>query len=38
MAIEEEWNKMSEEFFLKACKLFWEHVDTITEKNDGQVE
>ena len=31
-AIEEEWNKMSEEFILKACKLFRRHVDTITEK------
>ena len=27
--IEEEWNKMSEEFFLKACKLFRRRVDII---------
>ena len=31
-AIEEEWNKMSEEFILKACKLFRKRVDTIIEK------
>ena len=30
--IEEEWNKMSEEFILKACKSFWRRVDTIIEK------
>ena len=30
-AIEEEWNKMSEEFILKACKSFRERVDTIIE-------
>ena len=30
-AIEEEWNKMSEEF-LKACKSFQRSVDTIIEK------
>ena len=30
-AIEKEWNKMSE-FILKACKLFWNHVNTIIEK------
>ena len=28
----EEWNKISEEFILKACKLFWRCVDTIIEK------
>ena len=31
-AIEKEWNKMSEEFILKACKLFQKHIDTIIEK------
>ena len=36
--IEEEWNKMSEEFILKACKSFGRHVDTIIEKNVGHIE
>ena len=31
-AFEEEWNKMSEEFILKACKSFRRRVDTIIEK------
>ena len=31
-AIEEEWNKISEGFLLKACKLFQRRVDTIIEK------
>ena len=31
-AIEEEWNKMSEEFILKVCKLFQRHVDKIIKK------
>ena len=31
-AIEKEWNKMSEEFILKACTSFRRHVDTIIEK------
>ena len=31
-AIEEEWNKMSEEFILKACKSFRWHADRIIEK------
>ena len=31
-AIEEEWNKMSEEFILKACKSFWRCINTIIEK------
>ena len=31
-SIEEEWNKMSEEFILKDCKLFQRHVATIIEK------
>ena len=30
--IEEEPNKMSEKFMMKAYKSFWRHVDTITEK------
>ena len=30
--IEEEWNKMTEEFILETCKLFWRCVDTITKK------
>ena len=30
--IEEEWNRMSEEFILKACKSFQRCVDTIIEK------
>ena len=37
-AIEEEWNKMSEEFILMACKLFCRHVDTIIEKYGGHIE
>ena len=38
-AIEEEWNKMSEEFILKACKSFQRCVDTIIEKkNSGHIE
>ena len=32
IAIEEEWNKMSEEFILKACKSFRRRVDTIIKK------
>ena len=32
-AIEEEWNKMPEEFILKACKSFRRRVDIIIEKN-----
>ena len=31
-AIEEEWNKMSEEFISKACKSFRRSVGRITEK------
>ena len=31
-AFEEEWNKISEEFILKACKSFSRRVDTIIEK------
>ena len=29
---EEEWNEVSEEFILKACKSFQRSVDTIIEK------
>ena len=36
-AIEEEWNKMSKKFILKACKLFRRHVDRIIEKNGGHI-
>ena len=32
IALEVEWNKMFEEFILKACKSFRSHVDTIIEK------
>ena len=31
-AIEEEWNEMSEEYILKACKSFPRCIDTIIEK------
>ena len=31
-AIEEEWNKISEEFILKVCKSFWRRFDSIIEK------
>ena len=37
-AIDEEWNKMSEEFILKACKSFRRCdtiIDTIIEKKNG---
>ena len=37
-AIEEEWNRMFEEFILKACKLFRSYVDTIIEKRGGHNE
>ena len=39
-AIEEEWNKMFEEFILKTCKSFRRRVDTIIErkKNVGHIE
>ena len=35
IAIEEESNKLPDEFILKACKSFPRHVDTIIEKNGG---
>ena len=35
---EDEWNKMSEEFILKAFKSFRRRVDTIIEKHDGHIE
>ena len=31
-AVEKKWNKMSEEFILKACKSFRRCVDTIVER------
>ena len=37
-AIEEEWNKMLEEFILKTCKSFQRYVDTIIEKYDSHIE
>ena len=37
-ANKEEWNKMSEEYILKACKLFRRCVDTIIEKNGSNIE
>ena len=36
--IEEEWNKMSEEFILKASKSFQMRVDIIEKKNGGYIE
>ena len=38
IAIQEEWNKMFEEFILKASKSFRRHVDTIIEKKNGHIE
>ena len=40
IAAEEEWNKMFEEFILKACKSFRTGVDIMTEKkkNGGHIE
>ena len=37
-AIEEEWNKMHEEFILNAFKSFRRRVDTITEKNVSHIQ
>ena len=37
-AIKEEWNKMSEEFILKACKSFRWHIYTIIEKYGGYMD
>ena len=34
--LKKEWNKMSEEIVLKACKSF-RHVDTIIEENGGHI-
>ena len=34
----EEWNKISEEFILRTCKLFWRYVDTIIEKHGAHIE
>ena len=33
----EEWDKRSEEFFLKACKSFRRCVYTIIKKDDGHI-
>ena len=38
IAIEEEWNRMSEEFILKAYKSFRRRVDTMIEKNGGHIK
>ena len=38
ISFKEEWNKMSEEFILKACKSFWRCVDTIIENNGGHID
>ena len=38
IAIEEKWNKMFEEFILKACESFLMYVDTIILKNGGHIE
>ena len=37
-AIEEEWNKISEEFILKAYKWFLTYVDTKIEKKNGRIK
>ena len=37
-AIKEEWNKMSEEYIFKTCKLLGRCVNTIIEKNGGHME
>ena len=38
-AIEEKWNKISEESILMVCKSFRRRVDTINEKkNDSHIE
>ena len=37
-SIEEERNKMSEEFILETYKSFRKRVDTIIEKTDGHIE
>ena len=37
-AIEKEWNKMSEEFILKACKSFCLYQYKKIEKNGGHIE
>ena len=36
-AFEKEWNKMFEEFILKACKSFRRRVDTIIEKKKKKI-
>ena len=37
-SIEEEWNKTSDEFILKASKSFRIHIETISEKKSGHIE
>ena len=37
-AIQEEWNKRSEEFILKVNKPFRRRIDTKNEKNGGLFE
>ena len=37
-SIEEEWNKMSEEYIMKACKSFQRWVNTITKKNNKKTK
>ena len=38
ISIEEEWNKISEEFIMKACISFRRCVNTIIEKNGGHIK
>ena len=37
-AVLENWNKIFEEFILKACKLFRKRLDTIFEKNVDHIK
>ena len=37
-AVQKEWNRISEEFILKAGKSFPRRVDTIIEKDGGYIE
>ena len=37
-SIEKEWNKMSGEFILKACKSFPRFTNKKIEKNGGHIE
>ena len=38
IATEEEWNKTSEEFILKACKWFWRRANITIAKDIGHIE